>query len=158
MAVFTAAFVIASAVFLALPAIEPGLATFWERTVESQLDRSSPFSIWGQVDGIEWAQKAVLIAAGLLAVAVAFVPRRRSVAQIAALAAAVLIALQLAVDHWFYLYIPWFLGPVLIALCDLGTLGYGRSDETRGPGFGVDPPARLRRDGLAGRSGSRTWR
>ena len=34
---------------LALPAIEPGLATFHERTIESQLDRSSPFSIWGQV-------------------------------------------------------------------------------------------------------------
>jgi hypothetical protein len=28
----------------------------------------------------------------------------------------VLIALQLGVTHWFYLYIAWFLGPVLIAL------------------------------------------
>ena len=37
---------------LAHPAIDPGLATFWERTVESQLDRSSPFSIWGQVAGL----------------------------------------------------------------------------------------------------------
>ena len=27
-----------------------------------------------------------------------------------------MIALQLAVDHWFYLYIPWFAGPLLIAL------------------------------------------
>ncbi len=36
--------------------------------------------------------------------------------QVAALAAAVLIALQLSVDHWFYLYIPWFFGPLLIAL------------------------------------------
>ena len=26
------------------------------------------------------------------------------------------IALELAVDHWFYLYIPWFAGPLLIAL------------------------------------------
>ena len=33
-----------------------------------------------------------------------------------ALAAAVLIALQLGVTHWFYLYIVWFLGPLLIAL------------------------------------------
>ena len=47
---------------------------------------------------------------------VAFVPRRRTLAQIAALAAAVLIALQLSVDHWFYLYIPWFFGPMAIAL------------------------------------------
>ena len=34
----------------------------------------------------------------------------------AALAAAVVIASQLAVDHWFYLYIPWFCGLVFVAL------------------------------------------
>ena len=113
---FTAAFAVASVVLLAYPAIDPGIGTFWERTVSSQLERTSPFSIWGQVDGIEWAQKAVLIGAGALALAVAFVPRRRSVVEVAALAAAVLIALQLAADHWFYLYIPWFLGPMLIAM------------------------------------------
>jgi hypothetical protein len=49
-------------------------------------------------------------------VAVAFVPRRRDVVGLAALSAAVLIALQLGVTHWFYLYIVWFLGPVLIAM------------------------------------------
>ena len=52
----------------------------------------------------------------MLAIVVAFVPRRRTLPQIAALAAAVLIALQLSVDHWFYLYIPWFFGPLAIAL------------------------------------------
>jgi hypothetical protein len=52
----------------------------------------------------------------LLAVAVAFVPRRRDVVGLAALAAAVLIALQLGVTHWFYLYVVWFLGPIMIAL------------------------------------------
>ena len=46
----------------------------------------------------------------------AFVPRRRDLPQVAALAAAVLIALQLSVDHWFYLYIPWFFGALVIAL------------------------------------------
>jgi hypothetical protein len=49
-------------------------------------------------------------------VAVAFVPRRRDIVGLSALAAAVLIALQLGVTHWFYLYIAWFLGPALIAL------------------------------------------
>ena len=44
------AFAAVCALMLAHPAIDPGLATFWERTVESQLDRSSPFSVWGQVD------------------------------------------------------------------------------------------------------------
>ena len=52
----------------------------------------------------------------VLAIVVAFVPRRRTLPQIAALAAAVLIAIQLSVDHWFYLYIPWFFGALAIAL------------------------------------------
>ncbi len=34
----------------------------------------------------------------------------------AATAAAVLIAVQLGIDHWFYLYIPWFFGLVMLAL------------------------------------------
>jgi hypothetical protein len=111
-----AAVLVTTAVMLAHPAIDPGLTTFYERTVESQLDRESPFSIWGQVDGLGWLQVAILAGAGVLAVAAALWPRERSVAQVAALAAAVLIATQLAVDHWFYLYIPWFCGLVFVAL------------------------------------------
>ncbi len=34
----------------------------------------------------------------------------------AAAAAAILLALQLGVDHWFYLYIPWFAPLVMLAL------------------------------------------
>ncbi len=115
-AIVAAALAATVIVMLAHPAIDPGLATFWDRTLASQLDRSSPFSIWGQVGGIETLQTVALAAGAGLAVAVAFVPRRRSIAQIAALAAALLIALQLGVDHWFYLYITWFAGPALIAL------------------------------------------
>lgn len=115
-AVFALAFAAALVLMLAHPAVDPGLATFWDRTVASQLERSSPFSIWGQVDGIDWLQKGVLGLAAVLAVALAFVPSRRTPAQVAALAAAILLALQLSVDHWFYLYIPWFAGPLLIAL------------------------------------------
>ncbi|HEY8494048.1 MAG TPA: glycosyltransferase 87 family protein, partial [Myxococcota bacterium] len=110
------AFVAVTLALLLIPASEPGLATFWERTVENQFDRSSPFSVWGQLDWPEWPQRAVLAAGALLALAVAFVPARRTPAQAAALAAAVLIALQLAVDHWFYLYIPWFCGLVFAGL------------------------------------------
>ena len=54
--------------------------------------------------------------AGALALLVAFLPRRRSLAQVAALGAAVLLAVQLTVDHWFYLYIPWFAPFVFFAL------------------------------------------
>lgn len=113
---FVAAFVAAGAILLINPAIDPGLATFFDRTVKSQIDRTSPFSVWGQVDGIQWLQNVVFVAVALLAVAVAFVPRRRTLPQVAALSATVMIGLQLAVDHWFYLYIPWFLPGLLIAL------------------------------------------
>jgi hypothetical protein len=105
-----------AALMLAHPAIDPGLATFWERTVSSQVERSSPFSIWGQAEGIGWLQTITIALAVALAVAVAFIPGRRSIAQIAALAAAVLVAVQLTAEHWFYLYIPWFLPAMLIAL------------------------------------------
>jgi len=45
------------------------------------------------------------------------VPRGpRTVAQVAALGAAVLIALQLGAVHWFYLYIPWFAPLVFVAV------------------------------------------
>ena len=47
------------ALMLALPAIDPGLATFYDRTVKSQIDRTSPFSIWGQDDSLEWLQTVV---------------------------------------------------------------------------------------------------
>jgi hypothetical protein len=132
---FCAGFTATAVALLAWPALDPGLGTFWERTVESQLDRTSPFSVWGQVDGAEWAQKVVLALAAGLALAVAFVPRKRTGAQVAALAAAVLLALQLAVDHWFYLYIPWFAGPLLIALAT--TVPRSRADEA------ADSPAGL---------------
>jgi len=111
-----AAFVVASVVLLAHPATDPGLATFWERTAESQLDRESPFSVWGQVTGVGWLQATVLVAAGALAVLVTFLPHRRTLCQVAALAAGVVISSQLAVDHWFYLYLPWFATLVVVAM------------------------------------------
>ena len=41
---------------------------------------------------------------------------RKTPAQVAALAAAVLIAVQLGATHWFYFYVVWFLPLVLAAL------------------------------------------
>ena len=53
----------------------------------------------------------------ILAVFVAFRPRgARTPAQVAALGAAVIIAVQLPALHWFYLYIVWFLPLILIAV------------------------------------------
>jgi len=92
------------------------LGVFWDRTLGFQQDRDSPFSIWGRYDLPGWSQTAAQAAAALLALALAFVPRRRDAATLAALSAAVLIALQLAVDHWFYLYLVWFAPLVWVAI------------------------------------------
>jgi Glycosyltransferase family 87 len=113
---FSVAFVGATAIMLALPAVDPGLATFYDRTVHSQIDRNSPFSVWGQDQSLGWLKTVVEAFAVALAVLVAFVPRRRSLPRIAALAAAVMIAVELTAEHWFYLYIPWFFGLLLGAL------------------------------------------
>jgi hypothetical protein len=92
-----------------------GLHDFYDRTLGFQASRGSPFSIWG-LYGWDAAQTVVQVAAVILAVAVAFLPRRRDVVGLAALSAAVLVALQLGITHWFYLYLVWLLGPVMIAL------------------------------------------
>jgi hypothetical protein len=63
---------------------------------------------------VHWLQTVVKVAAGALALLVAFVPRRRDARQVAALGAAVLIALQLGVSHWFYLYVVWFVPFLLV--------------------------------------------
>jgi hypothetical protein len=93
-----------------------GLRELYDRTVGYQAGRPSPFSVWGQVDSLDWLQTVVKFAAVGLALAVAFVPRRPDERQVAALGAAVLIALQLAVTHWFYLYVVWFVPFVLVAM------------------------------------------
>jgi hypothetical protein len=113
---FALAFLITIAVLMAWPAIDPGLHTFYDRTVAYQADRNSPFSIWGQVAGLEPLRIALLAATGLLSLTFAIWPRRKSLAQVAALSAALLIMLQLATQHWFYLYIVWFYPLLLVAL------------------------------------------
>ncbi|MEA2450475.1 MAG: hypothetical protein QOG63_2407 [Thermoleophilaceae bacterium] len=85
-----------------------GVRQIWDQTLGYQLGRESPFSIWGQHAGLAPLWTAVKVAAGLLALAVAFVPRRKTPVQVAALGAAVLVALQIAASHWFYLYVVWF--------------------------------------------------
>jgi hypothetical protein len=106
------AFAVVAAVVIA--PFDPELA--FERTLGFQQDRDSPFSLWGHYELPQAVQLAAQAAAALLAVVLAFVPRRRDVATLAALSAAVLIALQLTVDHWFYLYLVWFAPLTWIAL------------------------------------------
>jgi hypothetical protein len=112
---FIAGFVILAGLLLAYPAVDPGLHDFYDRTLRSQLDRTSPFSIWGQTD-LEWLQTLVKLAVVALGIAVAFFPLRRTLVQIAALSAALIIGVEITLEHWFYLYIPWFLGAMLLVM------------------------------------------
>ena len=114
-----ACFVIAfagTAALVFVPVLAGGgtLRAFWDATLGFQLERGSPFSVWGQW-GLGTAQRVVQAAAVLLAVALALVPRRGDAVGLAALCAAILIALQLGVTHWFYLYIAWFFPLVMLA-------------------------------------------
>jgi hypothetical protein len=115
-ALFVAAFLATAALLLLWPAIDPGLGTVYDRTIAYQSDRDSPFSIWGQVPSLEPLRIAILIGVGALAVSFAFWPKRKTLVQVAALSAALLIALQLTAQHWFYLYIVWFYPLFLVAI------------------------------------------
>jgi hypothetical protein len=117
---FVAGFAAAGLLAFAPLAADLSLRDFWDHTIAFQAQRGSPFSIWGLYDPdvawLNYLQRAVQIGGALLALALAFVPRRRDLVGLSALCAAILIALQLGVSHWFYLYIPWFFGLVMIAL------------------------------------------
>jgi hypothetical protein len=112
-----AGFVIAVGASFALFLPPGGIQEVWDHTIGFQLTRPDVFSIWALHSSLAPLKLCVTAFAVILAVAVAFRPRgRRSPAQVAALAAAVTIAVQLPALHWFYLYIVWFLPLVLIAV------------------------------------------
>ena len=116
--VFAAAFGLATLAAFWILLLEPdplhAARVFWERSIGWQLGRDSPFSIWGWGQyhaGLPYLRVLQQVLAGLVAlgaVGVAFVPRRKSPLQLAALTAAVLIGFELVLTHWFYLYVPWF--------------------------------------------------
>jgi hypothetical protein len=114
---FAVGFAIVTVVFMLWPAIDPGLKVFYERTIAAQAGRTSPFSVWGQDESLEPIRLVILAATGILAVALAFVPRRKSLLQVAALGAALMLGVEITLHHWFYLYIVWFFPLMLIALC-----------------------------------------
>ena len=104
-------------VLVYLPVLpETGISTIWDRTIGFQLGRDSPFSIWGQHPGLDTLQTLAKIALVAAACATALVPRVKTPLQLAALAAALLIGLQLTMTHWFYLYIVWWFPLVMIGL------------------------------------------
>jgi hypothetical protein len=111
---FLAATVLAFSILLLEPSLVDAVRTFYNRTIGFQSGRDSPFSIWGWgqyhargIPDLGFLQPVVSVLAVGLAAVVAFAPRRKGPVQLAALTAAVLVAFQLSLTHWFYLYLPW---------------------------------------------------
>jgi branched-subunit amino acid transport protein AzlD len=113
---FTLAFLVTAAV-VTIPLLpDGGFREFYDRSLGYQASRGSPFSIWGQAPSLDFLQTASKVLATGFAGLLFFVPRRRSTLQLAALAAALLIAIQVTANHWFYPYAVWFAPLVLIAV------------------------------------------
>ena len=120
---FAVATVLAFSVLLFEPNFFHAVKVFYVRTIKSQIDRESPFSLWDwrqyhakgipDLHRVQQGLEAVLVVG---AVAAAFFPRRKSPLQLAALTGALLIGFELVLTHWFYLYIPWFFPFVAFAL------------------------------------------
>jgi len=97
--------------------------TFYHRTLQTQITRESPFSLWDwaqyharglpDLHVVQWVLEGLLVVG---AVAAAFVPSRKTPLQLAALTGALLIGFEAVLTHWFYLYIPWFFPFVAFAL------------------------------------------
>jgi hypothetical protein len=72
---FALGFVAVTIAALAWPAIDPGLRTFYDRTIASQAGRDSPFSIWGQAPSLEPVRITLLVATGIASLVFAVVPQ-----------------------------------------------------------------------------------
>jgi hypothetical protein len=112
---FFVATVAAFSIVLLEPNIGHALRVFWERTISWQLSRESPFSIWDwrqyHAKGLPDLQLVQRFLQALLVIAVfafAFIPKRKTPLQLAALTGVLLLGFELVLTHWFYLYIPWF--------------------------------------------------
>jgi len=124
---FGAATLAAFSILLLEPEPLHAVRVFAERTLGFQLDRDSPFSLWGwgqyhaggipDLHRVQQLLQLLLVGAAIL---VAFVPHQRSPLRLAALTGALLIGFELVLTHWFYLYIPWFFPFVAIAVLFVG--------------------------------------
>jgi hypothetical protein len=131
-AAFVAVTLVAFSVLLLEPDLRDAVRAFWDRTVAYQSARDSPFSLWGwgqyHAEGIPdlgFVQPALAAFAVGLALLVALVPRRKGPVELAALTASVLLAFQLTLTHWFYLYLPWVFPFVALWLLLPGAYGNG---------------------------------
>jgi uncharacterized membrane protein len=112
---FSAGFLVISAVVL-LPVLpDGGFREFWNTTLGFQLGRSSPLSLWDRHPSLDWLQTLLKLALVALAVAVAFVPRRRTVTQLAAICGALFALAQMTTNYWIYFYAVWLMPFAMLA-------------------------------------------
>jgi hypothetical protein len=124
--IFAGAFLAATLAAFSILLFEPhpvhAVSVFWHRTIDWQVGRDSPFSIWdwrqyrAGLPDLHVLQRVLQVLLVVAAVAAYFVPRRKSARQLAALTAALLIGFELVLTHWFYLYLPWFFPFVAIVV------------------------------------------
>jgi hypothetical protein len=127
--VCVASFVIVVVLAIGLYLPPGGVSEFYDHTLGFQLTRPDVFSPWALHASLAPIKTVLEGAALLLAAALAFVPRERSLVRVCALAAAVTIAVQLPALHWFYFYIVWFMPFVLVALLARPSTPEMNSDE-----------------------------
>ena len=128
-----AAFVVTVGASIALFLPSGGFKEMYDHTIGYQLSRPDIFSPWALHPGLGPLKIAVEIGVGALALALAVRPRApRSVTQISALSATLVIAVQLPAMHWFYFYIVWFLPLVLIAVVGAGRAPAPLADRQHG--------------------------
>ena len=113
---FGFAFVVACVSVMLPVLVKHDLSAFWHDSILYQSDRTTPFSVWGLWGGLGGVQSLLQGAVIALALGAAFLPARRTVVDVAALGAGILIALQLTLNYWLYPYIVWFLPMALVAL------------------------------------------
>jgi hypothetical protein len=106
--------------------LDGDLHTFWHDTIVYQANRDTPFTVWGLWGGVRLEQHVLQGAVVALAIALAFVPRRRGVVEVAALAGALIIALQMVANYWLYSYVVWFFPAVAV-----GVFGFYPSSARR---------------------------
>ncbi len=122
---------------------------FWRDSISYQASRPAPFSIWGLWGGsITSTAQTLLIPQRIwLGAVIAFGlvagvwPRgERTLVEVGALGAAVIIGLQCSISYWFYLYIVWFLPLVFVALVLAHPTTAGERDARRAAVHWTPPP------------------
>jgi len=117
-------FAVAALLLLSMLALDAdGAKLFWDRTIDYQLGRVTPMSVWtlGTYHPGWWdlrpVQHIFQIAAAIGVLGLAAFPRhRKDAAAVAAFAAAVVLVAQMLASYWFYPYVCWWLPAVMIAL------------------------------------------